>query len=811
MVTSSIIKHLLSDKDSLSDYLNGITPAFDDIKRRLLLLERQENRHIPDHYYRLNQEKSFEGIDSLGELMRIGLYRLAEEHLELRGNRIYVQQLKQNKWQELITYIPPLILQMAFLEIKKPLLAKNSTELVEYFKEYILPNAKYTALPHPYIPQIENYIKEHDGFHDLHMHLNGSTEVDITWQDFLSEPDEVYKDLKKKHSIPLVREQFEQESCLRSPLEFRNLLLCARNIREYLFIMLYPGSAKFDFNKISSVKGVFDYLFDSVSAFHSQDNPFVCNSTYSPFAGLIYGDYTDARYPMAIEGLMYLLVFNYLSENPRESTASMFHFYLLILGLSNRLLVQQTHQFGFEQFQKLTLNDLRENSERAYKNRFFQLHGNEQRNICFLEGRFSPKDTEAKNTILINSINAGWKSLKAGIQNELPFSEDKLPKLKLIAHFIKKKDDKKSDYIRHKNLRYEIWSKAKVLSLLKTNNSVLMKDVVGIDAASSEFDTPPEVFAPSFRYLRRKGFKHFTYHAGEDFFHIISGLRAIYEAVVFNDLSCGDRVGHATAAGISPEKWVHNVGEKLFVRQGEYLDDLLFTYHLIISSDSDTLKEKVPFLINRIQELSYAIYQKSYSLKTLESAWLLRRLCPALIFSGSKEDARILEVFDECEWCEIENEVIDLINDERVELLSKYHSKYYRDKYDKIVEIDTKELYSASDLECLQLLLLEFLHDKEIVIETLPTSNVRIGHHYNFDTYHLWNWLKWEKEGKPVPPIVVGTDDTGIFATNIYNEYANIYCNLIATNKISHNEAMKVIEKLDKNGRVYRFEDGVHR
>lgn len=41
--------------------------------------------------------------------------------------------------------------------------------------------------------------------------------------------------------------------------------------------------------------------------------------------------------------------------------------------------------------------------------------------------------------------------------------------------------------------------------------------------------------------------------------------------------------------------------------------------------------------------------------------------------------------------------------------------------------------------------------------------------------FHLYNWYCWEKEGYPVPPNVVGTDDTDIFATNIYNEYCNIF------------------------------------
>lgn len=807
MVTSSIIKHLLSDKDSLSDYCNGDVVSLDDIKRRLFLLERAENKRIPDHYYRLNQAKSFEKMESLGEVIRQGLYRLAESHLELKENKIYVKQDKQNEWQELITYIPPLILQAAFLHIKRPITSNASRDISAYFYMYILPNARYTALPYPFIPQLENYIKEKNGLHDLHMHLNGSTETDLAWQDFLFEPDQVYFDLKDGLGNQKVKEQFEQESDLRSPLEFRNLLLCARSIRVYLFKMLYSHSNEKN-KKFNSSKHLLNAILEIKEQITSEDNPFVYNSASNPFAELISNDCCRPKHAMAIEGLMYVLIFRYIATNPRESVASLFHFYLLILGLSNRLLVQQLHQFGFEQFKKLTVNELRSNSERAYRNRFFQLHGNEQRNILFLEGRFSPKITRDGNMKLINSINDGWKSLLDEIDNELSLPKEKSPQLKLIAHFIKVADEEHNadKEIRHKALRYEVCTKAKVLALMKKNQSSYMKNVVAIDAASSEFDAPPEVFAPSYRYLRRNGFKHFTYHAGEDFFHIISGLRAIYEAVEFNGLSCGDRIGHATATGVSPALWIQNIGEAMFISQGEYLDNLLFSYHLIIEQDIESLKGSIPFIANRIQELNHQIYNKSYSLQTMEDAWLMRRFCPILLFSSSKDDAKLLPVFDNDEWCDIANKVTDKEKDERIELIKKYHCKNFRDEYNKIIEINVRQYFDTPDLEILQLEILKFLHKKEIVIETLPTSNVRIGYHHNFDTYHLWNWMKWEKKGFSIPPIVVGTDDTGIFATNIYNEYANIYCHLTCQCKMSHNAAMDVVEKLDKNGRIYRFE-----
>lgn len=97
------------------------------------------------------------------------------------------------------------------------------------------------------------------------------------------------------------------------------------------------------------------------------------------------------------------------------------------------------------------------------------------------------------------------------------------------------------------------------------------------------------------------------------------------------------------------------------------------------------------------------------------------------------------------------------------------------------------------------------MHDKEIVIETLPTSNVIIGVHRAYDTYHLFNWKKWSQEGHPIPPIVVGTDDTGIFATNIYNEYCNIFCQFMYKKKLNANEIVRYLKELHYNSQLYSF------
>jgi hypothetical protein len=304
---------------------------------------------------------------------------------------------------------------------------------------------------------------------------------------------------------------------------------------------------------------------------------------------------------------------------------------------------------------------------------------------------------------------------------------------------------------------------------------------VAVDCAASEFDTPPEVFSKTYRRLRESGMQHFTYHAGEDFFHILSGLRAIYEAIQFLDLRRGDRIGHATACGVSIDLWKSNLGETLLIRQGEYMDDLLFAYHLIAQSENDTLKHLLPKLALRIENYAFNVYEQSCPIVLLEKAWLSRGDNPDRILDDKTKDDEVWKLF------------------------TLYHNEAIRTRYDKVLEVPAYDILSREELESMQKMLLQYMFEHTIVIETLPTSNVLIGHHHNYSSYHLCNWIRWSHEGFNLPPIVVGSDDVGIFATNIYNEYCNIYCLLKKEMKMNHSEIMRVIEQLDHNAELYRF------
>lgn len=775
MVTQSIIRHLLSDDKSLRDYLHGREVSFEDVKRRLLLLERLEKRHIPDHFYRMNQQLSLQNINTISDVFIRGLSSLADEYLEMIGDRIYVKQAMQNQWQGVITYISPLIFQTAFLAKKKPLIYDNDKELKEYYAKYIFPNFKYTALPHPYIPQLEHYITQQNGLHDLHMHLNGTTEMDIVWQSMLFNPQ------KNRLHDTKVKEQLDQENCDEYDLSIDERLLKARYLRTKIIEKVYSKTTSRGFDETSS-------------------------SIYHPLINLFSGYGNRPESWMPLEGLMYVMTITELCWYSNECLAKLFHQYLLIQGSINRLLVHQMHQNGFEQFQKITLNELRSDSEKRYLTRFLQLHGNDSRNIKHLEGRFAPKKTQLENERLLINITEGWEQLL----KEISIRQTVKPKLKLIAHFIKSPDDDPDQFIRHKKLRKEIWEKAIVLGLMIKNKSPHLRDFVGIDAASSEFDAPPEVFAPIFRMLRRKGVNHFTYHAGEDFYHIIGGLRAVFEAIEFNELSCGDRIGHGTAMGVSPKLWIDCIGDETFLKQGDYLDDLVFVYHLIDTKKDSNLNGLLQNIENKIHKLCYKIYNKAYPLQVIIEAWLSRKYCPMHLFATDIDEAKLYTTFCEEEWAAINELGLKKGQSEVIELLEKYHSKETRGTYEEILKVDTAEFFDAEHVEVLQRIMLEILHKKEIVIETLPTSNVRIGIHQGFETYHLWNWIKWQNEGHRIPPIIIGTDDAGIFSTNIYNEFANIYCYLTSNCKMNHNDVMQLIESLDKNGRIYSFDNDLN-
>lgn len=807
MVTTPSLRQLLSDKESLREYGEGRLPTFEDIKRRLFLCERFLDTRLPDHYYKRGQELSLKGIGTLPQLLSLGLHQLAVSHLELVGNRVHVKGEQLPHWQELLTFCPPLpiISGLVWREKFRPG-SRRPAELADFMRQFLEPNTRHTCLPSPRFPQMEQLLRD-GGLCDLHMHLNGTAETDFSWQIFLKNPFGFYAGVKQKENEAKVREQLEQEvPGFTTSLLFHRWLITAQLLRRSFVHLLFQGAYTPELNEVVAAFGTATFLQT-----RNLPGQFLPPSFAHPLREVFrttpdaYSNWSD----VTLEGLLYVLVMDQLDRSNDDKLAACFHYYLLILGFINRFLVQQVHQNGFDQFQKITLNDFRNTPEAEYSRRFFQLHGNDGNHLALLEGRFAPK-TSVKETIrLLTQIKGGWDKFEEASRR----TRARRPKLRLVCHFIKAVDKTKLDEmpvqaIRHRTLRIENQRKAQALVAARDSYPEMKELVTGADAASNELEAPPEVFAPLYRYLRRKGFRHFTYHAGEDFHHLLGGLRAMYEAVDFLELERGDRIGHGTAAGIDPQLWLNHVGETLVMSRGEWLDDLLFVIHLLETNPgSSSCYTKLAAMRAEAVKLSQQVYRKHYSLHSHQQAWLMRRYCPFHLLNDL-EDAMHQPL-----WCPVEWRLgfEERHDKEAMELLTLYHRADCRKRYHEMTELRITTHFDDNDLREVQELLLAYLHKKEIVLEVLPTSNVRISFYRDLKEHHLWRWLGLERKQSgdfgSFPPVVIGTDDAGIFGTNIYNEYNQIYLQL-TRNEHAHGKETAIIRQIIENSKVYGFEVG---
>jgi hypothetical protein len=270
------------------------------------------------------------------------------------------------------------------------------------------------------------------------------------------------------------------------------------------------------------------------------------------------------------------------------------------------------------------------------------------------------------NTIAETNFQADFPIIKNKIKNEKSYFYN--------VHFIKKKDKlSKNESVslvtcRDNQLRNEVKEQARAIVTLRESYSSQSKYIRGIDAASSEFSTRPEAFAQAFRYLKDHKLKgklnylklpedivehklYATYHAGEDFFDIVDGLRTIDEAIKFLNLRQGDRLGHALALGIKPKDYFDFKGNKIMIPKGMLLDNIAWLLAQTRKYNINTYSSEIHRLSKFFESLIYEIYRnKNNAFKTTEishniyyDAWKLRGDDPEL-YKGISDEIDIEDI-----------------------------------------------------------------------------------------------------------------------------------------------------------------------
>ena len=762
----SFLLRIFSDTESLLEYERLGDYAVIDFSRicnRLIAMVRLSDVTKGDNHYEGMAEMHLHQFRDISELMSKFACEWGNKVLCQERGRIYVKEERFEEWSKLITSVSPLWMVAGFIADKTDAEMLRDPFRINENLGVWLQQFQYTTLLIPFIPNLE-YLVDKDGLNDLHIHLNGTTEIDILWLEMLKNPRLVVRDFSKVYEYESsVRKFSEQIIPGLTPAVLGERLLKAKKLRHEL-----------------------------------------CG-----LVSKIFGYDDDINYSLDQELLLYVMVIKLLRKNSSISVASIFHHYLLIKGLVHRFAVMQHSQAGFSQFQLITSNSFRWGVEKYYKKRFKQLGGSNQK--CFvkhIEGRFSPKNTIGENRKLIKRIISGFQQAVNECPDTLGHAQ-----LSLIAHFVKKPETSKDKEreIRHYFLRKELKRKAiSLILLIKKNPHSLGCIIKGVDAAASEFDAGPEVFAPIFRSIRKAGVEHVTFHAGEDFRYLLSGLRAIWEAMEFLDMKSGDRLGHCTALGVDPGMWQERAGEDVYLHRGEWLDDLVFVWYLINETRSSCLQPLILPLESEIAKLSLKVYSQTYQPFELANAWLLRKysvfpelntLAPngSLDYYDSLEEVNKLK--KRPEWSILEKYNQPLMYSGEGGVREPYGCRY---KYDEIIKVTTNSLFDKESLRQIQMIILEKLADKNIILEALPTSNMHISIYDNVKEYHLKRWLDIEQRECLMPSVVLGSDDPGIFMTNIFNEFAMAYLHL-GQNKFSIHKRMELIKYLKEYSEIYKF------
>ncbi|MEE9929108.1 hypothetical protein [Microvirgula aerodenitrificans] len=819
MLSSSLLRqHLLT-----SDWSKPQEER--ELREQLYLSNQPWQARLPDHVFDLGFKAAHaQGIKD-GQLAVWAMRMLAERYLNIEHGLVQVRLDLFGEWQQsVLSRVSgiPIMAAMQALHLQRG--GHMAADLVTHK----LPG-RCQLVPLPCITprdgSVEDYINR-EGLHESHLHLNGSSFAEQCWLRAMARPDQEVKQFSglwqhARHSpaSDRVQELARLHDADFNPTQFRHDLMLARQLRGWLVhFALSPLS-----NRVP-----LPWRADDLRGWHkaapAPELPRQFNPLHSPLNHALAAE---------LEWMMQLLCQHALPPQVDR----MLHLYLLLQHQYRALMVQGEELYGFDQFQKFTYTELRSSAEKGYLHRLRDMHGpHAQRSqSCYLEGRFAPKSKASDNTLLLKIILQDYlEYLQEGNDNKVDVDKTSLrsvlealdtvcvsadvrwprrQQLALVAHFIKEDwDFKKGGPYRHYKLRRKLEAQMAQLRMTLKDYPRLHRWVRGVDGAGNELHAPPDVFASVFRQAARVGLGHHSFHVGEDFPHLLTGIRHMLDALELLDLRDGARIGHGTALGIEPELWLKRMPSTLYLTRGERLLDLLAAWQLLRElPDTIVQAYQVELELNRLLQ---QVFNAPTSTHLFERAMRLRHLHMGFVASLQRKtdwrwtDASLVDSLRE------EARLVGEAKEQDEEALSlvwqwQSDSKLW-ERSELLISIATQDaLFTSAIYLKLQQALMKRVADRRVVIETLPSSNVRISQYERFEEHHVLRWMgipNYVHEGDTPIMVSLGSDDPGIFAGNLKGEFYQLYA-VLKHQGLSDADALHHVCIINERGRQYRFHD----
>lgn len=796
---------------------------------------------------------------------------LKDEYIELTHGGLHVRMEHFGWWQNMLSRMSSLPVQAHAMWRTK----ETHPGMAGYVES--LPLTLY-----PYDEGVDHYVSHH-GLNDSHLHVNLVAGAEICWLNALTFPEQEWQEQQRHFdTIPEVVELYREVHVDLTPDILHRRMLIARRLR--FLLQAYAEDRTFTVRRqcrgaenpqssgadpkpaelcVLSLPQYLEQLGDLSPESWTDEE--VDADEAIPACASLHGLY---HVPDVIsERKMLARVLEKLSYDAYPLVDRVLHLYLLLFNEFHTFCVQRDNLYGFKQFQKYShIVSSITKSAYYYDHVFRTLHGGGRNSITnYAELRIAPRGDEKGNMQRIGGILCGyfhylqWVLHRGGVAdtsemdmeplllrlNELlQHHEMKVRVVRpvIVLHLIKQGWHFKpgSGDVRYAALRRSNQHILSVWEKLFNKYPLLRKWVRGIDAAADEMDAPPDVFAVAYRTARNVlGLRHATYHAGEDFYHLISGIRNIYDAVHLLDFQRGDRIGHATALGVNPSLWLGTMPRCVTPTRGEWLQDLVFLWNLL--HDCDGYHEVSRRLNRDIMDLGYEIFgQSDLSPHTLNRVFSLRTLDPELMAEVYRQgEADVLRELGEStegkKTCIIPQKR-DLVRLVALHIAQQKSSRrqYHRERQlvCRAFARETPEVLSlllqwqgeeavlgrasvrcevpadylsVGELVFIQQKVMEILTRRGVVLETLPTSNLRIGQYKEMGQHHSLRWLGiGAQEGDCPPPIVLGTDDPGVFATDIQAEFYHLFASLCKRG-LNAQEALSLMASVNENGNLYAF------
>ena len=445
-----------------------------------------------------------------------------------------------------------------------------------------------------------------------------------------------------------------------------------------------------------------------------------------------------------------------------------------------------------------------------------------ERGLRYLELRTSPYERAQNTSRAIRSIDSKLKMFRTVAGND-----GKRSRLQwgLILHFLRLKSDWSNlgrtnalERNCHANpefplnlngYRFEACYSANtsqatsIINLMIAEPSILNR-LRAIDLCTDEMAIPIWVFVEMFRVMRRESEQAIqsyrklrktnspdslqplrcTVHVGEDFPHLLTGLRNIGLVLEHLNMREGDRLGHALALGIDCQRWSTTTG-RVRMPAEERLFDLVWARDCVSRHGCSITASGISALEREIARLSKDIFGRALS--PFELSQLLRDL------HDSTKLAKAGFPFGPVPAASSEMEYL-------IQFLTS-PNLYIQGR--KSTWVDTSD--DLSICRMLQHWLRMQVSNLGLAIEINPSSNLLIGNLGDLKHHPFWSLANFANDQTQISvPLVVGSDDPITFGTTLPDEYSLLYDALIESG-VSSDKSLRWLDELRRTGNDFRF------